>query len=477
MAPHTATSHTHTPRTMWGSSGKALSLAEEGARPPPSSLLDLPCSLVERIVLESLHLEIEDAPYDAKAPCRTLASLACTNRALREALDPLYEDVPCDNPYPEHRCHKREQQDPASSGSSSGGGEPWLRSWYFDARGYVRTDDLHGFSLGGKLWHRAAQHLLGDAYCNLHVMCGAFSDGVTRENAVFWRKLCRDACQMTTFTYCKGAPLVLKHNAKIHDEETSRRMASDPDIVKAQKVLSQTQTPRCSLFPTQVAGPCKSCFLPGGSGRQAQQATPEPAGTAPATPSPTPTAAAPPLGSEGAGPKSAERLEAEHLLRTRWRKLSASLLLNKRLPRSGHCAVAMGDLVVIAGGFCPVNLPIVDVLVIHTDTLTIECPEVIGVPPPKRFKQTLSRIRPARESPLAQDAATEDHGVLIMYGGWDALGCEYGGSEIHTLTVSPDGKTVFWRSFQVRNRTFLGMSPIARARLHLFPFFHSPFPS
>jgi len=134
-------------------------------------------------------------------------------------------------------------------------------------------------------------------------------------------------------------------------------------------------------------------------------------------------------------------------LRAKWRSLASTFLLDKRLPRSGHCSASIGDFIVIVGGFCPANLPVVDVILIHIETMTIRCPEVRGAPPAKRFRQTLSHIEPSRESPLhpsAGEGRSKDH-VLLMYGGMDALGCEYGGKEVNTLTVAADGAFVEWR--------------------------------
>ena len=387
-----------------------------GGRAGPSSGGEDDGEYLTRLPPYLLGLILEEASAGGDG-VRVLASLSCTCRALRKIVSPEHEDVPCDfsgmdDPPAHHHCHLL---------STTG----YPHSWYFDVDGYVRTDDLHTLTLGGRLWRLQCDRLLGEGFCDLHAVCGAFADDLVRENAPFWRNLCRDAAELRIVHWSRGANLVLKHNAKVEDEVMSRRVELDPEITRAQKLLNGPQTPRCS-----IPGPCQPCFsggvvLPydGQAGRAEEDA---------AAASSSRAALAP------------EEIEAaERVLSSKWKKLSSTFTLEKRLPRSGHCAVPAGDFIVIVGGFCPANLPIVDVILIHIKSLRILCPEVVGEPPAKRFRQTLNLVAPNESSPLHPGREAGEH-LLVMYGGWDALGSEYGGKEVNTLAVSADGSYVRW---------------------------------
>jgi hypothetical protein len=385
-------------------------------------LLELPRSLLLQIFQKAITEE------GTKKAARTLASLACTCRTLRGLLHPETERVYCNvHELPKHKqeshhCHLNSKDYP--------------HSWYFDVQGYVRTDDLHAFTFGGSLWYMACEQIVGEGICKLQAVCGAFTDDLCRENAIFWRNLCRDATDLRIMHWSKGANLVLKHNAKIEDEMMSRKMVSDPDIVRAQKMLNISQTPRCV-----IPGPCKPCFssavLPIDVRGNEEE---ESGGSSSSTRGNSSSSSS--NNRQDITPE--ERAEAERVLRSKWRHLASTFLLDKRLPRSGHCALSIGDFIVIVGGFCPANLPVVDVILIHIETLTIKCPEVHGNPPAKRFRQTLNYVSTSSASPL-YPGNDKDH-VLVMYGGWDALGCEYGGKEINTLTIASDGSCVSWKS-------------------------------
>ncbi|QDZ21817.1 hypothetical protein HOP50_06g43580 [Chloropicon primus] len=405
----------------WGKKGEEFSAGDHLTR--------LPRNLLGAILRKALE-SADGSPEDGREGARTLASLACACRALREILNPEAEDVPCDylaglgkHGGGTHHCHLM---------SSSG----YPHSWYFDVEGYVRTDDLHAFTLGGKLWQVVCEQMLGKGICKLHATCGAYTDDLCRENAVFWRNLCRDAADLRILHWSKGANLVLKHNAKIEDGIMSKKkMVSDPELTKAQDLLTGSQASRCS-----IPGPIQTCF---------NSVLPEGAGVG---------------GYEGSTSQSnrlsnvtpEERAEAERVLSSKWKNLSSTFLLGKRLPRSGHCAVSVGDFIVIVGGFCPAaNLPFVDVILIHIETLTFRCPRVYGEPPAKRFRQTLNRVEVSTVSPLHPQRPDEH--LLLMYGGWDALGYEYGGKEINTLTVAKNGEYVKWDVFDT-----LGQIPSPR---------------
>jgi len=385
---------------------------EEHLTKLPRSLL---CLIFEAAIEDTKERRKKDGGRQA---VRTLASLACTCRTLRDILFPETEKVVCD--FHGLECHRQE-------GHHCHLNSDYPHSWYFDVEGYVCTDDMHSLTLGGKLWYLACKQMIGYGSCKLHAVCGAFTDDLCRENAIFWRNLCRDAAELRIMHWSKGANLVLKHNAKIEDDIMSRRMIADPEIVRAQKLLNISQTPRCT-----IPAPCKPCFsnamLPLDSGL-----------------SPSNSREAEGSSSSRRNITAEERAEAEKVLSSKWRNLASTFLLDKRLPRSGHCSVSVGEFIVIVGGFCPANLPIVDVILIHIGTLTIKCPEVYGNPPPKRFRQTLNHVEPSSLSPLFPEKE-EDH-VLVMYGGWDALGCEYGGKEINTLTVAANGDYVHWKTF------------------------------
>ena len=403
-------------------------------------LIKLPRSILLLIFKNAIS-----EPYgrtDGTEATRTLASLACTCRTLRDILHPETERVYCNvhelDPHKQesHHCHLNSTDYP--------------HSWYFDVKGYVRTDDMHAFTFGGTLWHMACEQLVGEDICKVQTVCGAFTDDLCRENAIFWRNLCRDARELRIMHWSKGANLVLKHNAKVEDEMMSRKMICDPEIVKAQKMLNISQTPRCVIpGPCKPALPCfSSTALPFDMrGEEGNQESEEAA------------AAAAEGSHRGRGPQEditpEERAEAEKVLRSKWRHLASTFLLEKRLPRSGHCNVSIGDFIVIVGGFCPANLPVVDVILIHIESLTIKCPEVYGTPPAKRFRQTLNLVAPPSSSPL-YPGNDSDH-LLLMYGGWDALGCEYGGKEINTLTIAADGSRVKWQAF-----TTSGQAPSPR---------------
>jgi hypothetical protein len=354
-------------------------------------LLELPRSLLLQIFQKAITEEGTKA-------ARILASLACTCRTLRGLLHPETERVYCNvHELPKHKqeshhCHLNSKDYP--------------HSWYFDVQGYVRTDDLHAFTFGGSLWYMACEQIMGEGICKLQAVCGAFTDDLCRENAIFWRNLCRDATDLRIMHWSKGANLVLKHNAKIEDEMMSRKMVSDPDIVRAQKMLNISQTPRCV-----IPGPCKPCFssavLPIDVRGNEEE---ESGGSSSSTRGNSSSSSS--NNRQDITPE--ERAEAERVLRSKWRHLASTFLLDKRLPRSGHCALSIGDFIVIVGGFCPANLPVVDVILIHIETLTIKCPEVHGNPPAKRFRQTLNYVSTSSASPL-YPGNDKDH-VLVMYG-------------------------------------------------------------
>ena len=213
---------------------------EEHLTKLPRSLL---CLIFEAAIEDTKERRKKDGGRQA---VRTLASLACTCRTLRDILFPETEKVVCD--FHGLECHRQE-------GHHCHLNSDYPHSWYFDVEGYVCTDDMHSLTLGGKLWYLACKQMIGYGSCKLHAVCGAFTDDLCRENAIFWRNLCRDAAELRIMHWSKGANLVLKHNAKIEDDIMSRRMIADPEIVRAQKLLNISQTPRCT-----IPAPCKPCF-------------------------------------------------------------------------------------------------------------------------------------------------------------------------------------------------------------------------
>ena len=297
------------------SNGKLFRLgSKEGLNSQPDDASDrdhltkLPRNLVSLIFHKALDPVEGEREDGGRAAVRTLATLASTCKTFREILYPDEETVACDFAHlPErlrkdHHCHLNSD---------------YPHSWYFDVAGYVCTDDMHALTTGGSLWNKACVQMLGGGICDLHTVCGAYADGLCRENAIFWRNLCRDAAALRVMHWSKGAHLVLKHNKKVADDAMARRTIQlDPEVLRAQEILNTGHQSRCN-----IPGPWKPCLRSSAVPPFERGALPEEPGAAPST------------SRGGRTITDQERAEAERVLSSKWKELASTFLLDKRIPR------------------------------------------------------------------------------------------------------------------------------------------------
>eukprot|EP00243_Klebsormidium_subtile_P007715 TRINITY_DN3473_c0_g3_i6.p1 TRINITY_DN3473_c0_g3~~TRINITY_DN3473_c0_g3_i6.p1 ORF type:complete len:540 (-),score=47.64 TRINITY_DN3473_c0_g3_i6:469-2088(-) len=112
------------------------------------------------------------------------------------------------------------------------------------------------------------------------------------------------------------------------------------------------------------------------------------------------------------------------------------LSLSDSLARTGHTATSVGTWQVIVGGLSREGGPLMDVIILDLVNFTITRPVVrrgVADLPLGRFRHSAVPLPPVQDNPR-----------LLLFGGYDMEGREFGMDECHTATISRDGSEVLW---------------------------------
>ncbi|KAL0042233.1 hypothetical protein WJX77_006779 [Trebouxia sp. C0004] len=127
--------------------------------------------------------------------------------------------------------------------------------------------------------------------------------------------------------------------------------------------------------------------------------------------------------------------------------------MKARLARSGHSASVIGHLLVASGGILRDISLYVDIVIMDLNTLAFIKPEVYGAVPMTRFRHTgvvitpepLSKIGALVNQVLKPLQRKAEHGsTVLLFGGYNTMGQEFGGDQFEAFWVSHDGSAVAW---------------------------------
>ncbi|KAL3163403.1 hypothetical protein ABBQ32_009785 [Trebouxia sp. C0010 RCD-2024] len=127
--------------------------------------------------------------------------------------------------------------------------------------------------------------------------------------------------------------------------------------------------------------------------------------------------------------------------------------MKARLARSGHLSTIIGRLMVVSGGILRDGSLCVDLVIMDLSTLTFLEPQIYGEVPMTRFRHTGVAV-PPEQSPAIQHAVNlllhpaqrdaSQGSIILMFGGYNTMGQEFGGNQFEAVWVAHDGSAVAW---------------------------------